>query len=162
MKQHKLSPSQTTVLTLGHDKGTFTAQDVPLNGGARKKVIDSLLNKQLIKAIPSKGNWVDYALTPAGRQAIGVEEVPSEPKKSPVSKSKTRPGSKLDQVIKMLTRPEGATIAQIMEQTNWQQHTVRGTLAGALKKRLGMTIESEKPGGQERVYRITAGLEACA
>ncbi len=49
----------------------------------------------------------------------------------------------------------------MMEQTGWQQHTVRGTLAGALKKRLGLTIESEKPDGKDRVYRITAGLETA-
>ena len=61
----------------------------------------------------------------------------------------------------MLTRPKGATIPQMMEQTGWQQHTVRGTLAGALKKRLGLTIESDKAEGKERVYRITAGLETA-
>ena len=54
----------------------------------------------------------------------------------------------------MLQRPEGATIAQIMEVTGWQQHTVRGTLAGTLKKRLGLTIESSKEAGGQRVYRI--------
>ncbi len=48
-----------------------------------------------------------------------------------------------------------------MEQTGWQQHTVRGTLAGALKKRLGLTIESEKADDQDRVFRITAGLETA-
>ncbi|WP_281648165.1 DUF3489 domain-containing protein [Parendozoicomonas sp. Alg238-R29] len=161
MKNTKLTPSQATVLQLGHDKGHFTAQDLPIKGAAGKKVIDSLLNKGLIKPIKRNGTWFDYALTPAGRQAIGVEQPESAETLQRVQ-PKTRPGSKLDQVIKMLTCPEGATIAQMMEQTGWQQHTVRGTLAGALKKRLGLTIESEKPDGQERVYRITAGLEACA
>ncbi|MTI13016.1 DUF3489 domain-containing protein [Sansalvadorimonas verongulae] len=158
MTKEKLTPSQTNVLKLGHDKGTFTAQDLPIKGAAAKKVIDCLLNKKLIKPINRSGKWYDYALTPAGRQAIGVEQsyAPTEPVKP---KSKTRPGSKLDQVIKLLTRKEGATIAQMMDQTGWQQHTVRGTLAGALKKRLGLTIESDKQEGQDRVYRITAGLE---
>ncbi len=54
----------------------------------------------------------------------------------------------------MLQRPEGATIPQLAEVTGWQQHTVRGTLAGALKKRLGLAITSEKPQGGERVYWI--------
>ena len=49
----------------------------------------------------------------------------------------------------------------MMEQTGWQQHTLRCTLAGALKKRLGLTIESDKPDGKERVYRTTAGLETA-
>ncbi|MGV2480404.1 UNVERIFIED_CONTAM: DUF3489 domain-containing protein, partial [Salmonella enterica subsp. enterica serovar Weltevreden] len=58
------------------------------------------------------------------------------------------------QVIAMLRRPEGATIRQIMEATSWQAHTVRGALAGALKKKLGLSIASDKPQGGERVYRI--------
>ena len=154
MKKEKLTKTQSETLNLGHHKGTFSAQDLPLNGGAAKKVIDSLLKRELICEVPRNG-WMDYALTPAGRQAIGVEE--AEEKQKP----KTRSGTKLDQVIKMLSRPEGATIAQIMEQTGWQQHTVHGTLAGALKKRLGLTIESEKPDDGKRIYRITGGLETA-
>ena len=56
----------------------------------------------------------------------------------------------------MLQRPEGATIAEVVEATGWQPHTVRGALAGALKKRLGLTIGSEKVEGRGRVYRIEA------
>jgi uncharacterized protein YcnI len=52
----------------------------------------------------------------------------------------------------MLQRPEGATISQICEATGWQQHTVRGTFAGAFKKR-GLAITSTKEAGAERVYR---------
>jgi hypothetical protein len=54
----------------------------------------------------------------------------------------------------MLKRAEGATLAEIVEATGWQRHTVRGALAGALKKRLGLTIISEKVEGRGRVYRI--------
>jgi len=58
-------------------------------------------------------------------------------------------------VIAMLTRAEGATIQQICAATNWQAHTVRGTLAGAFKKKLGLTITSTKDVGSDRIYRIT-------
>ena len=54
----------------------------------------------------------------------------------------------------MLRRSEGATIPQIVEATGWQPHTVRGALAGALKKRLGLSIVSEKVEERGRVYRI--------
>ena len=54
----------------------------------------------------------------------------------------------------MLRRPEGATVQQICETTGWQAHTVRGTFAGAFKKKFGLTITSDKPQGGERVYRI--------
>lgn len=66
----------------------------------------------------------------------------------------TRQNSKQAQVIAMLRRPEGATIRQIVEATGWQPHTVRGTMAGALKKKLGLTIVSEKVPGGERIYRL--------
>ncbi|WP_282956813.1 DUF3489 domain-containing protein, partial [Xanthomonas albilineans] len=49
---------------------------------------------------------------------------------------------------------EGATIAQICEATGWQPHTVRGTFAGAFKKKLDLSIVSDKAPGGERVYRI--------
>ena len=65
-----------------------------------------------------------------------------------------RDGSKEVLVIEMLRRPEGATIAQIMSATGWQSHTVRGLFSGALKKRHGLTITSDKPQGGERTYRI--------
>ena len=54
----------------------------------------------------------------------------------------------------MLRRPEGATIPQLCTATGWQAHTVRGTFAGALKKKLGLTLVSEKVKGEDRVYRI--------
>ena len=67
---------------------------------------------------------------------------------------RTRDSTKQAQVIAMLKRPEGATIAQICETTGWQQHTVRGTFAGAFKKKLGLAITSSKDAGAQRVYRI--------
>ncbi|MBN8518843.1 MAG: DUF3489 domain-containing protein [Candidatus Accumulibacter sp.] len=66
---------------------------------------------------------------------------------------RTRENSKQATVVAMLKRPEGATIAQICASTGWQSHTVRGTFAGAFKKKLGLTITSEKAPGGERVYR---------
>ena len=69
-------------------------------------------------------------------------------------KVRTRENSKQATVVQMLKRPDGTTIAQICEVTGWQAHTVRGTFAGAFKKKLGLTIESEKVQGGERVYRI--------
>ena len=55
----------------------------------------------------------------------------------------------------MPQQPEGATISEVAEATNWQPHTARRVLAGALKKRLGLKITSEKVEGRGRVYRTT-------
>ncbi len=65
-----------------------------------------------------------------------------------------RENSKQAEVIRMLQRPEGATIRQICDLTGWQQHTVRGTFAGAFRKKLGLNVTSAKEQGEERVYRI--------
>jgi len=64
-----------------------------------------------------------------------------------------REGSKTAQVLAMLQRKNGATITEIMETMGWQRHTVRGFMAGALKK-AGYTVESFKPEGGERSYRL--------
>ena len=86
------------------------------------------------------------------KQVTTPVDQPSDTSPEPV-KIRTRENSKQAQVIAMLKRAEGTTIAQICEATGWQAHTVRGTFAGAFKKKLGMTIESDKVQGGERVYR---------
>lgn len=57
-------------------------------------------------------------------------------------------------LIDMLGREAGATLAEIVAATGWQSHTVRGAMSGAPKKRLGLTIISEKIDGRGRVYRL--------
>jgi len=54
----------------------------------------------------------------------------------------------------MLKRAGGATIDEVVKALGWQPHTVRGAMAGALKKKLGLKIESEKIEERGRVYRI--------
>jgi hypothetical protein len=68
---------------------------------------------------------------------------------------KSRAGTKQAAMIEMLRRPEGATIDQIVEATGWQRHTIRGAISGALKKKLGLNVTSEKAEGGERAYCIT-------
>ena len=68
--------------------------------------------------------------------------------------TKTKPNSKLGQLEAMLRRPDGATIEQISKSLHWQAHSVRGAMSGALKKKQGLTIASEKTGDGRRVYRI--------
>ncbi len=65
-----------------------------------------------------------------------------------------RPGSKLAALVELLEGEAGATIAEIMAATSWQQHTVRGALAGSITKKLDRTLTSQKIEGRGRVYRI--------
>jgi predicted transcriptional regulator len=66
----------------------------------------------------------------------------------------TRAGTKQSALIAMLRGESGATIDEIAAATGWQSHTVRGAMSGALKKRLGLVITSEKVEGRGRMYRL--------
>ena len=68
--------------------------------------------------------------------------------------SSPRAESKQSQLIAMLRQPDGATIAEIAKALHWELHTVRGAMSGALKKKLGLTIDSEKAADRGRVYRL--------
>jgi Protein of unknown function (DUF3489) len=72
------------------------------------------------------------------------------------SKSAVRPDTKHARIIAMLRAPAGTTIAAIMAATDWQQHSVRGFLAGVVRKKLGLNLISEQT-DKGRVYRIKDG-----
>lgn len=82
-----------------------------------------------------------------------------KPTRQPVSDPETKKphrGSKQSHVIAMLQSPKGTTIAAMMKATGWQQHSVRGFLAGVVRKRLKLKLHSKRVDG-EQVYRV-AGL----
>ena len=62
--------------------------------------------------------------------------------------------TKQERMLTLLSRPEGATIAEMMEATQWQQHSVRGFLAGTVKRKLGFPLTSSKAAGDVRRYRV--------
>ncbi len=155
----QLTPAQHAILDHAHQHTEGKIEWFPDNikGGARQKVIDGLFKRALITY-----DGKDWFLAAEGYEALGV------PRKAPLSaqaidavietatavKPRTRDNSKQAHVIAMLKRPEGATIEQICEATQWQAHTVRGTFAGAFKKKLGLEITSTKETGGQRIYRV--------
>ena len=119
------------------------------------------------------GHGVTLVATDAGLAAIGIEtedanapagatDAPTEEpapdtptETEPAPKTRTpREGTKQATLIAMLRAPDGATIEEIMAATGWQSHTVRGAMAGALKKKLGLEVTSEKVEGRGRVYTL--------
>jgi len=161
----KLTNTQSLVINAAADRADGNIDPMPTNlrGGARLKVFDGLLSRGLIKKHGGK-----YLLTDEGYAAVGR----ARPKAAPTPKvaagnatgaaqtaeaatpRRMRENTKQAAVIAMLRRPEGATIEQIVSATGWQQHTVRGTFAGAFKKKLGLEVTSTKDQGADRVYRI--------
>jgi hypothetical protein len=98
-----------------------------------------------------------------GKKARATSE--PGPASEPTTKPTPRAGTKQAQMIEMLKRPEGATVEQIAAATGWQHHTIRGAISGALKKKLGLTVEATRTRevgpnqtgakGSSTVYRIT-------
>jgi hypothetical protein len=79
-----------------------------------------------------------------------------KPKRTPEAKPQpAKTTSKLATIIAMLRRPGGATIADLTTATKWQAHSVRGAMSGAIKKKRGLPVTSEKTDGA-RTYRIRA------
>jgi hypothetical protein len=90
----------------------------------------------------------------SGKDAIPAKRAPKSQKAAKVRETSSwRAGTKTAQVVAMLQRKGGATLVEIMEKMGWQRHTVRGFMAGTMKK-AGYTVESFKPDSGERTYRI--------
>jgi len=151
----KLSDTQAKILKAAAERSDGAIQPFPDNikGGAAKKVIKSLKTKGL--ADHKDGNEdLPITITEAGYQAIGLESPTIAPKEEAKPASKPRSGTKQALVINMLKRPAGATTDQIMEKTAWRRHTVRGVISGAIKKKLGLNVVSEKNSDGVQCYRI--------
>jgi hypothetical protein len=104
------------------------------------------------------GDAAEDAEAAADEAPTNVEAEPKPRQKTSKTKEPkgphTRDGSKQAQLIAMLRRAKGATVDEIADALSWQPHTVRGAIAGALKKKLGLEVTSEKDERRGRVYRI--------
>ena len=95
-------------------------------------------------------------ITDAGLEAVGMVPKVDKARAAEKAPRKPRTNTKQAQMIAMLRRTNGATIEEMATELSWQHHTVRGAMAGALKKKLGLDITSEKVEGRGRVYRTAS------
>jgi len=166
----KLTETQTLILSRASQQADRIALPLPdrLRGGAANKVIVPLIQKGFLDEVEADirkgeptwrktgdGHGTTLVITNAGLEAIGVEMEKPQPDPAQ-AKPKPRAGTKQAILIEMLEAPDGATIAEIAKAVNWQSHTIRGAISGALKKRLGLTVTSEKVAERGRVYRIAS------
>jgi hypothetical protein len=174
----KLTETQTIILSAGAQRRDNLAMPLPkgLHGAAAKKVVTMMIGRGWLEEVDADnhkgeplwretgdGHGTTLMVTDAGLLAVGIEPVvvktmaairthaAQPPKPKPPT---PRAGTKQAMLIAMLQRPEGAAIAEIIEATSWQAHTVRGSISGALKKKLGLTIISAKVPERGRVYHI--------
>jgi hypothetical protein len=98
------------------------------------------------KGAPAKGK--------ATKKATSGKKTAKGTKKAKAPKDGVREGSKTATVLALIQRAKGATLAEIMEATGWQPHSVRGFVSGTLGKKMGLKVESAKREDGERVYSL--------
>ncbi|MBC9248400.1 DUF3489 domain-containing protein [Paracoccus sp. 11-3] len=173
----KMTDTQTLILTRASARPGNLALPLPegLHGAAAKMAVGRMIKLGWIEEVEANlrrdeplwretgdGHGTTLIATEAGLDAIGIEPVVvrtmaglRDAKPEAIAAAQ-RPGTKQAQLIAMLQRPEGASIAEIAEATGWQHHSIRGAISGSLKKKLGLTVTSEKLAERGRVYKLSS------
>lgn len=129
-----------------------------------KAAARALIREGLLIATPQDGAEGRCLITTEGRAEVApAADKAARPRKTkrppPAAAPEPAPApaklNKTELMVQLLTRPQGASIVAMSEATGWLTHSVRGFMAGTLKKKLGMAVTSEKVDGL-RIYRATA------
>ncbi|KAA3624447.1 MAG: DUF3489 domain-containing protein [Proteobacteria bacterium] len=151
-KPTKLTPTQEAILKAAAKRPDGDIEPLPANvtPGVRQRVVDGMLSRALVTRFPGGIHRISHH----GYESIGMTPPTAADTALDAALAKTRTGTKQETLLKLLSRPQGATIDELAEALNWQKHTVRGTMSHTLKKRLGLTITSEKGADGVRRYRF--------
>ena len=171
----KLTETQTIVLSAGAQRPDNIALPLPkgLAGAAAKMAVTKMIERGWLQEVDANlrrgeplwretgdGHGTTLVVTDAGLLAIGIEPVvvntmaAIRQHSAAATKLTPRAGTKQALLIAMLKAPDGASMEEIIAATQWQTHTARGAMSGALKKKRGLVVTSAKEEGRGRVYRI--------
>lgn len=145
--------------------------DGVIDAPADAKAARTLIKQGLAISLPVAGGASRLLITDAGRAALAVPaggeataardaadvlgQEPGEPADAAAADrpAPKEPGGKLGKLVELLKRPQGVTLEEMVAETGWQAHSVRGAMSGSLKKKQGLAITSAKTDGA-RVYKI--------
>ena len=176
----KLTETQTIILSAGAKRPDNIALPLPkgLAGAAAKMSVTKMIEHGWLQEVDANLRWGEplwretgdghgttLVVTDAGLRAIGIEPVlvktmtaihkhAAEPPSPKLPMPRT--GTKQAMLISLLQAPEGATMEAIIAATQWLPHTARGAMSGALGKKLGLVVTSEKDPVRGRVYKLPA------
>lgn len=172
----KLNDTQLVILSAASRRRDFSVYPLPrsIKRGDGPKVLKQLLTKGLIEETEAVGDapvWrqhedgygVTLVLADGGFKVLGVAreatdsaQPPQKPKKVIVKSERTdgETGSKQSRLVELLSTKSGATIDEIAKSFNWLPHTARAVITVTVKRKLGLSVSSEKVDGRGRVYRI--------
>jgi hypothetical protein len=176
----KPTETQTIILNAGAQRPDNIALPLPkgLAGAAAKMAVTKMIERGWLQEVDANlrrgeplwretgdGHGTTLMVTDSGLLAIGIEPVAAEMEVAihkhedgaTASKVPTpRAGTKQAMLITLLRTPDGATMDEIVAATGWLAHTARGAMSGALGKKLGLVVTSEKDVTRGRVYRLPA------
>lgn len=168
--QSKLTDTQNAIIKVAAGRSDGNIEPLPpnLRGGARAKVIEGLFARGLIVDVNGQHRLTDVGYTAVSKQRPASNDVAKRDaadalakldpthalQKLEVTSRTIRPGTKLAAIIDAMRNPGGATITQMMADTGWQAHSVRGAISGMVRKRLGYEVVTEKGADGQRAYRI--------
>jgi hypothetical protein len=178
----KLTATQTVILTRAANRPDNLAMPLPegLHGAAAKMSVSNMIAQGWLEEVDADmrkgeplwretgdGHGTTLVVTDAGMLAVGIEPVvvktmaavrnraaEKASSKAPTLTPTPRSGTKQAEVITLLQRSDGASIAEIVALTGWAPHSARGMISGVLGKKLGLAITSAKQADRGRVYQI--------
>ena len=158
----KLTDTQLVMLSAAAQRADgAVGSSENLKGAAAQKAAARLLREGLVEEVLAGRAGSGWQAAENAKKAGGTTKAPKrQPRRKGAvgSRTGTKPAvgkqTKQQTCLDLLGRREGATIEELEEATGWQKHSVRGFLAGAVRKKLGLTLVSEKPDAGPRRYRI--------